>query len=70
MDKEKELKFLEALYMIQKASDLGSIRSGEEPDEDTKIYEQAYLKAKGEPLVTRDERLIYTEDRRNSMKQY
>ena len=46
MDKEKELKFLEALYLIQKASDLGNISMGEAPDKDAEIYQKAFEKAK------------------------
>ena len=46
MDKEEELKFLEALYEIQKASDLGNISMGEAPDKDAEIYQKKYDRAK------------------------
>lgn len=48
MDKEKELKFLEALYLIQKASDLGDISIGKTPDKDIGPYQKAFEKAKNE----------------------
>ena len=51
MDKEKELKFLEALYAIQKASDLGNISIGEAPDKDAEIYQKAYEGVKNEQRV-------------------
>lgn len=34
MDREKELKFLESLYLIQKAADLGNISLGNEPNKE------------------------------------
>ena len=51
MDKEKELKFLEALYAIQKASDLGNISIGETPDKDTELYQKVYERAKNEQRI-------------------
>ena len=46
MNEEKELKFLEALYLIQKAADLGNISIGKTPDKDTEIYQKAFERAK------------------------
>lgn len=48
MGKEKELQFLEALYLIQKASDLGDISIGKTPDKDIGPYQKAFEKAKNE----------------------
>lgn len=44
MDKEKELTFLEALYLIQKTAlfDFGNISIGKKPDKDTEIYQKAF----------------------------
>ena len=46
MDKEKEFKFLEALYLIQKASDLGNISIGKTPDKGIGPYQKAFEMAK------------------------
>lgn len=48
MNKEKELKFLEALYLIQKASDLGNISIGYAPDKDKGVYQKAFERVKNE----------------------
>lgn len=39
MDREKELKFLESLYLIQKAADLGNISLDKEPDKEPGVKE-------------------------------
>ena len=54
MDKDKEVEFLRALYMIQKASDLGDISLDKEPDKGIGPYEKAYkdgLRTKNEQRV-------------------
>lgn len=54
MDKNKEMEFLRALYMIQKASDLGDISLDRESDKGIGPYEKAYkdsLRAKNEQRV-------------------
>ena len=39
MDKDQELEFLRALYMLQKASDLGDISMDEEFDKEAGVKE-------------------------------
>lgn len=39
MDKDKEMEFLRALYMIQKASDLGDISLDREPDKEEGVMD-------------------------------
>lgn len=48
MDREKELTFLEALYLIQKASDLENISIGKTADKDTELYQKAFERMKNE----------------------